>query len=196
MDSHFVSNMPLGLEAIAQLRPKTALPFDAHLMVERNDLFIARAYPHRRPIYIGARRDSHPPGPHHQPHQSRRGQAGVALNPATPLTALEYVLDNIDFVLIMTVNPGFAGQKLVFSALRKIADCRKMLQTHGRNIPIQVDGNVSFEHIPGMVAAGADILVAAAAACSSARGRCGRTWTRPAWPWSEGLRRREKEMHA
>ncbi len=86
-------------------------------------------------------------------------QAGVALNPATPLATLDYVWEQLDFVLIMTVNPGYAGQKLVPSGLRKIADCRDYLQTNGLDIPIQVDGNVSFEHIPNMVAAGADCLV-------------------------------------
>jgi ribulose-phosphate 3-epimerase len=87
-------------------------------------------------------------------------RAGLALNPATPLSALDYVLERLDYVLLMTVNPGFAGQRLVPSALRKIADCRRMLADSGFHLPIQVDGNVSFEHIPSMVAAGADWLVA------------------------------------
>jgi ribulose-phosphate 3-epimerase len=87
-------------------------------------------------------------------------RSGVALNPSTPLSALTYVLEQMDFVLIMTVNPGFAGQQMVPSAYRKIADCRVLLEDYGANIPIEVDGNVSFEKIPRMVAAGADILVA------------------------------------
>jgi ribulose-phosphate 3-epimerase len=86
-------------------------------------------------------------------------KAGVALNPTTPLSALTYALERVDYVLIMTVSPGWASQQLVPSAMRKIADCRAFLQQHGSQVPIQVDGNVSFEHIPAMVAAGADILV-------------------------------------
>jgi ribulose-phosphate 3-epimerase len=88
-------------------------------------------------------------------------RTGVALNPATPLAVLEYVLDRIDFVLIMTVNPGFAGQAMVASGFRKLADCRRFLDERGRaDIAIQVDGNVSFANIPRMVAAGARNLVA------------------------------------
>ena len=88
-------------------------------------------------------------------------RTGVALNPATPLSALEYVLERLDFVLIMTVNPGFAGQPLVPSGIRKLEACRKFLDERGcADIAIQVDGNVSFAHIPAMVAAGARNLVA------------------------------------
>jgi ribulose-phosphate 3-epimerase len=86
-------------------------------------------------------------------------KVGAALNPATPLSTLDYVLDRLDFVLIMTVNPGFAGQKMVPATLRKIAECRAFLDKRGINLPIEVDGNVSFENIPKMVSAGADILV-------------------------------------
>jgi ribulose-phosphate 3-epimerase len=87
-------------------------------------------------------------------------KAGAALNPATPLSALDYVLDRIDFVLLMTVNPGYAGQRIVPFGLRKIAECRAWLDERGSTIPIQVDGNVSFKLIEEMTAAGADILVA------------------------------------
>jgi ribulose-phosphate 3-epimerase len=86
-------------------------------------------------------------------------QAGVALNPGTPLQNIEYVMEDVDFLLLMTVNPGFYGQKLVPSALRKIADARALCERHGRDIPICVDGNVSLENAPKMVAAGADFLV-------------------------------------
>jgi ribulose-phosphate 3-epimerase len=158
MDAHFAPNMPLGLANIEQLRPKTALPFDVHLMVENNELFIEKL------AAIGVQMISvHAESAVHL-HRTlslirERGiKAGVALNPATPLTALEYVLDDLDFVLIMSVNPGFAGQKLVPSSLGKIAHCRKLLGE--RKIPIEIDGNVSFDNIPKMVAAGADILVA------------------------------------
>jgi ribulose-phosphate 3-epimerase len=160
MDAHFVPNMPLGLETLRHLRSKTALPFDVHLMVDNNDFFIHEV------AAIGAQFISvHAETCVHLDRtlsliQSFGAKAGVALNPATPLNVLDYVIDKLDFVLLMTVNPGYSGQKLVDSTLDKIAQCRKLLNQHGAQVPIEVDGNVSFEHIPRMVAAGADILVA------------------------------------
>lgn len=160
MDAHFVPNMPLGLETLRRLRPKTALPFDAHLMVENNSFFI------RELVQIGVQLISvHAETCLHLDRtlsliRDHGVRAGVALNPATPLSVLEYVLEKTDFVLLMTVNPGYAGQKLVPSTLEKIAQCREMIDRSGLKIAIQVDGNVSFENIPKMVAAGADILVA------------------------------------
>ena len=161
MDAHFTPNMPLGLEILKQLRPRTALPFDAHLMVNLNDFFV------RQMAEIGAQMVSiHVESSVHLDRslgliRDLGMKAGAALNPATPLRALEYVIGRLDFVLLMTVNPGFAGQALVPSGLAKIAACRKFLDERGgEKIPIEVDGNVSFAHIPRMVAAGADILVA------------------------------------
>ena len=87
-------------------------------------------------------------------------KAGLALNPSTLPSVLEYVAERLDFLLVMTVNPGFAGQKLTVSAFTKIKDCRTWLDDRGLSIPIEVDGNVSFDNIPKMVAAGADTLVA------------------------------------
>ena len=159
MDAHFVPNMPLGLGLIEQLRPHTDLPFDAHLMVDNNDFFVDRL------VRIGVEQISvHAESALHLDRTLAliRGhgmKAGVALNPATPLNVLNYVLEQLDFVVIMTVNPGFAGQQMVPAALRKIADCRTFLREHKPDVPIQVDGNVSFANIPRMVAAGADILV-------------------------------------
>ncbi len=160
MDAHFVPNMPLGFALIEQLRPRTVLPFDVHLMVEDNDFFI------RRLTQIGVQRISvHFESSTHLDRtlaliRENDIKAGVALNPSTPVSVLCHVLEQIDCVLIMTVNPGFAGQKIVPSTLRKIADCRAFLRQWPLDIPIQVDGNVSFKNIPKMVAAGADILVA------------------------------------
>jgi ribulose-phosphate 3-epimerase len=160
MDAHFVPNLPLGLELIRQLRPKTALPFDVHLMVEDNDFFVRELIP------IGVQMVSvHAESARHLDRtlgliREHGIRAGVALNPATPLNVLDYVLDKLDFVMLMTVNPGFAGQQLVPCAIRKIAETRAYLEQHGLDIPIEVDGNVSFANIPGMVAAGASILVA------------------------------------
>lgn len=161
MDAHFVPNMPMGLVAVEQMRSLTHLPIDVHLMVEQNELFIERL------ARIGVQSLSvHAEATRHldrllQLIRSHSMQVGVALNPATPLSALEYVRELIDFVVIMTVNPGFAGQTLTSTALRKIAECRQWLDHRGvSHVLIQVDGNVSFAYIPKMVAAGADILVA------------------------------------
>jgi ribulose-phosphate 3-epimerase len=160
MDTHFVQNMPCGLLLLQQMRFQTSLPFDVHLMVENNDFFVGEV------AKIGVQMISI----HHE--ATRRcdrtlamireagAMAGLALNPSTPLGVLEYVTDLLDYVLIMTVNPGFAGQKLTTSGHRKIADCRVWLASRALEIPIEVDGNVSFEHIPSMIAHGADILVA------------------------------------
>lgn len=159
MDGHFVPNMPLGLVTLEQLRPLTTLPFDVHLMVEDNDFFV------RKLLEIGVEQISvHAESSTHLDRtlaliKSGGARAGVALNPATPISALEYSLEQLDFVLLMTVNPGFAGQKMVGSALRKIADCRAYLDARAPGVSIMVDGNVSFENIPDMVAAGADSLV-------------------------------------
>ena len=159
MDAHFVPNMPIGLALIQQLRPKTDCPFDIHLMVENNDFFVDAV------ADIGVQQIAvHVESATHLDRtlsliQAHNIKAGAALNPATPLSALDYVLDRLDFVLIMTVNPGFAGQKVVPATLRKIAECRAFLDERGINLPIEVDGNVSFENIPKMVSAGADILV-------------------------------------
>ncbi|MCD6505610.1 ribulose-phosphate 3-epimerase [Candidatus Poribacteria bacterium] len=160
MDGHFVPNIPLGLAILEQLRSITDLPFDVHLMVENNELFIERLIP------IGVDQIAvHVESAIHLDRllsliREHGIKAGAALNPSTPISSLTYVLERIDFVLIMTVNPGFSGQKAVPYALRKIKDCRKFLDESELNIPIEVDGNVSFENIPGMIAAGADILVA------------------------------------
>jgi ribulose-phosphate 3-epimerase len=160
MDAHFAPNLPMGLGALSDLRGRTSLPFDVHLMVEDNDWFISQL------AEIGVQQIAvHAESARHLDRtlgliREAGSEAGVALNPATPLDAMEHVLGRLDFVLLMTVNPGFAGQKLVPSAFEKIAACRDYLSAREADIPISVDGNVSFENIPGMVAAGAGILVA------------------------------------
>jgi ribulose-phosphate 3-epimerase len=170
MDGHFTPNMPLGLETLRQLRPRTKLPFDLHLMVENNDFFIQQA------AEIGAQYVSfHVESAVHADRslgliRDLGMKAGVALNPATPISALTYLIDRLDFVLLMTVNPGFAGQKLVPGAMRKIRDCRAFLDKHDCTIPIEVDGNVSFENIPQMVKSGARILVAGSSSLYSTAG--------------------------
>ncbi len=160
MDGRFVPNMPMGLSAIQSLAQSTRVPLDVHLMVEDPDWFLSRIEG------LGASRIAvHVEACTHLDRTLGRirdmgAQAGVAINPATTLSALEYVLDRIDFVLLMTVNPGFAGQVMTPASIRKIADCRRYLHDRDRaDISMEVDGNVSFDHIPAMVAAGADCLV-------------------------------------
>jgi ribulose-phosphate 3-epimerase len=161
MDGRFVPNLPLGLGVLDALAKKTHLPIDVHLMVEDNDFFVAQLEK------TGVRQISvHAESCNHLDRTLTRiremgAKAGVALNPATPLQQLDFILERIDYVLLMTVNPGFAGQKLTPAAIRKVSDCRQYLDARGYgHVPIQVDGNVSFEHIPAMVAAGAQCLVA------------------------------------
>lgn len=162
IDAHFSPSMPLGLETVRQLRDKTALSFDVHLMVEDNEFFI------RQMVKIGVQQMCfHYESAFHVDRmlnliQENGIRAGIALMPATPLSVLEYCLERISFVLLMLINPGFAdrkGEEQVPYAERKVADCRKFLNDRGRNIPIEIDGRVSFENIPRLVAAGADILV-------------------------------------
>jgi len=155
MDGNFVPNLPLGLGAVAALRKVTQLPLDVHLMVDNNDAFVERC------VDLGVNRITvHWESLRHPDRTLARIrdagiQAGLALNPATPLSALDYLDERLDALLLMTVNPGFAGQALVPSAIRKIADARARFSG-----TIIVDGNVSFDNIPTMVAAGADELVA------------------------------------
>ncbi len=192
MDAHYVPNMPVGLVLLEQLRARTALPFDVHLMVEDNDFFVHKLVP------IGIQMISvHAESARHLDRtltliRSFGIKSGVALNPSTPLDALTYVLEQTDFVLIMTVNPGYAGQQLVPSAYRKIADCRAFLETHGADIPIEVDGNVSFEKIPRIVAAGADILVGGTSSIFHKEGTLFENAQRTRQAIAEGLKMRGK----
>jgi len=161
MDGRFVPNMPMGLGVIAELSKKTHLPIDVHLMVEDNDFFIRELAPHQiHQISIHAESSRHLDRSL-ESIRANGAKAGIAINPATGLEILDYALERIDYVLLMTVNPGFAGQKLTPASIRKINDCRRYLDARGfGHLPIQVDGNVSFANIPGMVAAGANNLVA------------------------------------
>ncbi len=191
MDAHFTPNMPLGMVVLEQLRERTHLPFDVHLMVEDNDFFIRKVLP------LGVQMISvHTESSRHLDRTLsliREGgaMAGVALNPATPFSVLDYVLEKVDFVLLMGVNPGFAGQRLVPITLRKIADCRRFLDERGfTHIAIQVDGNVSFENIPKMVAAGADILVLGSSSLYHPQGTLWQNHRRVVQAAREGLQRR------
>lgn len=164
MDGHFVPNITIGPAVVKALRPHTTKPFDVHLMIAPVDLYLD--------AFAEAGADGitvHPEaGPHiHRTIQHIKGlgkRAGVVLNPGTPAKMLDYLIDMVDLVLVMSVNPGFGGQKFIDSQLRKIAAIRKMIDQTGRAIDLEVDGGVDPVHAARCIAAGADALVAGTAA--------------------------------
>lgn len=190
MDAHFVPNMPLGLGTIEQIRALTRLPLDAHLMTDDPAFFIPKLAAmgvEYASVHIEAMLHADRVLAMIRDHGMK---AGLAFNPATPLDSLDYLAGRLDFVLIMTVNPGFAGQTLVPCAIKKIADCRARLDALGADIPIQVDGNVSFDNIPAMVAAGGDWLVAGSSSIFSKQASRRENMDRVMKAVEEGLARR------
>ena len=165
MDGRFVPNISLGQGMVQAIRRNTALPLDVHLMIEEPERYIGEfAAAGADVISIHAEATRHL---HRALGLVREAgaKAGVVLNPATSPEALRYILDKVDLVLVMTVNPGFAGQKLVPATLGKITRLRRMLDENGYdNVRIEVDGNVSFENAVKMRAAGADLFVAGTSA--------------------------------
>ena len=163
MDGHFVPNISFGPPVIARLKPHCALPFDVHLMIAPVDAYVAAF------VEAGADRISvHPEaGPHlHRTLQLIRSLGcapGVVLNPATPIEAVLPVLDMVDTVMMMTVNPGFGGQPFLESQLPRIAAMRAAIRASGRPIHLQVDGGITAKTAPKVIAAGADVLVAGTA---------------------------------
>jgi ribulose-phosphate 3-epimerase len=168
MDGHFVPNITIGPAVMKALKPHAAIPFDVHLMIAPVDPFVAE--------FAAAGTDIitfHPEaGPH--PHRtvqlikSLGKKAGISLNPATPLDVLDYLLPDLDLVLVMSVNPGFGGQAFIPSALEKIAEIRRRIDKvsaaqGGRVIDLEVDGGINADTARQAVAAGADVLVAGTA---------------------------------
>lgn len=160
MDGRFVSNFGLDFTLMETIGRVSEIPMDCHLMIEEPERYIDRA------AAAGAEYITiHFEATRHAQKGLKQirdigARAGIALNPATPIDCLEYIEDDIDFVTVMTVNPGAAGQRLIPAMLRKIGDVRRMLDASGHTeVDIQVDGNVSFAHIPAMVEAGATMLV-------------------------------------
>ena len=161
MDGHFVPNISYGPDVIKAMRPHSKKVFDAHLMISPCDPYL-EAFAKAGCDHITVHAEA---GPHlHRSLQAIRAlgkKAGVSLNPATPLSAIEYVLDNIDLVLVMSVNPGFGGQAFIPSTLAKVRDLRAM--TAGRPIDIEVDGGVAADNSGELAAAGANAFVAGSA---------------------------------
>jgi ribulose-phosphate 3-epimerase len=163
MDGHFVPNITIGPGVVKALRPHSVKPFDVHLMISPVDHFLD-AFAEAGADIITVHPEA---GPHlHRAIQRIKGlgkRAGVSLNPATPAKMLDYVLEEIDLVLVMSVNPGFGGQSFIDSQLRKIAAVRKQIDQLGKPIDLEVDGGIDSATCRRAIEAGADVLVAGTA---------------------------------
>ena len=163
MDGHFVPNITIGPAVVKALRPHSAKPFDVHLMISPVDQFL-EAFAEAGADIISFHPEA---GPH--PHrtvqtiQSLGKQAGLVLNPATPLDILDYLIEDLDLILVMSVNPGFGGQSFIDSQLRKIEAIRSRITATGKDIRLEVDGGIDLNTAPKAIAAGADTLVAGTA---------------------------------
>jgi len=163
MDGHFVPNITIGPGVVKALRPHTQKPFDVHLMISPIDSFLED--------FANAGADIITVHPEAGPHLHRTIQrikalgkkAGVSLNPATPAKMLDYVLEEVDLVLVMSVNPGFGGQSFISSQLRKIEAIRKSIDKLGKDIDLEVDGGIDAVTCRQAIDAGADVLVAGTA---------------------------------
>ena len=169
MDGHFVPNLTIGPGVVKAIKPHASKPLDVHLMISPVDAFID--------LFAEAGADIitfHPEaGPH--PHRTVQAikaagcKAGISLNPATPIAALEELIEDIDLILVMSVNPGFGGQKFIKTQLEKIRRIRDLITTAGREIELEVDGGVSSKNAEEIIAAGADVRVAGTAVFQSGR---------------------------
>jgi len=168
MDGHFVPNLTIGPLVVEALRKVTDLPLDVHLMIESPDRYIAD--------FASAGADLITVHQEAVPHLHRTVQlikrlgkrAGVSINPATPASTLDVILDELDLVLVMTVNPGFGGQGFIASGLAKIATLRREIDRRGLTVELEVDGGVKIDNIARIAAAGADVFVAGSAVFGSA----------------------------
>jgi len=164
MDGHFVPNLTIGPGVVKALRPHSDKPFDVHLMISPVDNFLD--------AFAEAGADIITVHPEAGPHLHRTVQrikalgkkAGVSLNPATPAKALDYVIEDIDLVLVMSVNPGFGGQKFITSQLKKIEAVAQRIVKQNLDVVIEVDGGVDAKNAPSVISAGANVLVAGTAA--------------------------------
>jgi ribulose-phosphate 3-epimerase len=163
MDGHFVPNITIGPLVVEAARRVTNLPLDVHLMIDNPDCYI--------PEFARAGADIitvHSEAVHHlhrtvQLIRSLGKKAGVSINPATPVSALEVILDDLDLVLVMSVNPGFGGQSFIPACLQKIEALRRMIDRRGLAVELEVDGGVKLDNIRSIAAAGAEVFVAGSA---------------------------------
>ncbi|WP_425257269.1 ribulose-phosphate 3-epimerase [Rubrivivax sp. RP6-9] len=163
MDNHYVPNLTFGPMVCQALRKHSTVPIDVHLMVQPVDA-LAQAFAKAGADLISF----HPEASAHvdrtlQLIQAEGKQAGLVFNPATPLDVLEHVIERVDLILIMSVNPGFGGQSFIDSALRKIEKARKLIDSTGRDIRLEVDGGIKVDNIRRVADAGADTFVAGSA---------------------------------
>jgi len=169
MDGHFVPNLTIGPGVVKAIKPHASKPLDVHLMISPVDAFID--------LFAEAGADIitfHPEaGPH--PHRTVQAikaagcKAGISLNPATPIAALKELIEDIDLILVMSVNPGFGGQKFIKTQLEKIRRIRDLITAAGREIELEVDGGVNSKNAEEIIAAGADVLVAGTAVFQNGR---------------------------
>ena len=163
MDGHFVPNITIGAGVVKALRPHSKKVFDVHLMIAPVDPFV-EDFVHAGADIVTVHVEA---TPHvHRTIQLIRSlgvKAGISLNPSTPASAVDFLLGDVDLVLVMSVNPGYGGQSFIESQLDKVAALRKRIDDGGRQIDLQIDGGIGFETAPRAVAAGADVLVAGTA---------------------------------
>jgi len=159
MDGHFVPNLTIGPAVVASLKKVTSLPLDVHLMVEEPDRFI-NAFVEAGANYLTVHAET---GYHLERTlnviKDKKCKVGIALNPATPVEDIKLVLEEVDLVLIMSVNPGFGGQEFIPFSIPKISQVKKMAEELGREIEIEVDGGLTLDNVQDVVKAGATILV-------------------------------------
>ena len=169
MDGHFVPNITIGPDVVKAIRSSTSLPFDVHLMIAPVDPYVS-SFADSGADIITAHAEA---GPHlHRTIQlikSLGKKAGVSLNPSTPAAVINHVLENIDLVLVMTVNPGFGGQGFISGQLEKIRTLRQMIDASGRPIDLEVDGGINEQTARQAIDAGADALVAGTATFQGGR---------------------------
>lgn len=167
MDGHFVPNISFGAVVMKSLLGKTGLPFDVHLMIERPDDYL-EDFITEKTEYITVHQEACTHLHRTVQHiKSAGAKAGVSINPATPLCSIEEILCDVDMVLIMSVNPGFGGQKLIPSALDKITRLAKLRSELGYDFKIEIDGGVSLSNVAQVVDSGVDIVVAGSAVFGS-----------------------------
>ena len=168
MDNHYVPNLTFGPMVCQALRKHSTVPIDVHLMVQPVDA-LATAFARAGADLISFHPDA---GPHVdrtlQLIRAEGCRAGLAFNPATPLDVLEWVIDKVDLVLVMSVNPGFGGQGFIDSALRKVERARRLIDASGRDIRLEVDGGIKADNIRRVADAGADTFVAGSAVFGAA----------------------------
>jgi len=167
MDGHFVPNITIGPPVVKSLRAKSKLVFDVHLMIENPELYIKEfAACGADIITVHAEATNHL----HRLIQMIKGEgrkAGIALNPATPLNILDHIIEELDMILIMSVNPGFGGQKFIEAAYEKISRTRALIESKGLQVDLQVDGGVGPDNISRVVGCGANAIVAGSAIFNS-----------------------------